>query len=97
MKIKLLSAAKSDIKKGYYFYENQASGLGDYFLDSIYNDIDSLLQYHGIHPIKFGDYYCKLSEHFPFAIYYRINHDLILVDAVLDCRQNPEKTEKRLQ
>ena len=97
MKIKLLDAAKLDIKRGYHFYERQASGLGDYFLYSIYQDIDSLLLCKGIHPIKFGGYYCKLSKHFPFAIYYRIKNDLIYVDAVLDCRQNPEKTKNRLQ
>lgn len=96
MTIRLLDDAKKDLKKGYHFYENQADGLGDYFLDSIYSDINSLLIYGGIHPVKFGDYYCMLSKRFPFAIYYTIKQNTILVDAVLDCRQHPEKTKHRL-
>jgi len=37
-----------------------------------------------------------LSKRFPFAIYYRVKKDTVLIDAILDCRQNPDKTEKRM-
>lgn len=42
MKIKILPAALQDLENGYYFYEQQSERLGDYFLDSLYSDIDSL-------------------------------------------------------
>ena len=50
MRIEILSEANEDLLKGYYFYERQAPNLGDYFLDSLYSDIDSLLVSAGIHP-----------------------------------------------
>jgi hypothetical protein len=34
---------------GFRFYEAQDEGLGDYFLNSIFSDIDSLQLYAGIH------------------------------------------------
>ncbi len=96
MTIRILDSAKRDLINGFHFYEKQHQGLGGYFLDSIYSDIDSLIIYSGIHPIKFDTYYCMLSKRFPFAIYYKIEEDDLLIDAILDCRQNPDVTEKRL-
>jgi len=42
MKIRILSSASQDLIDGYRFYEMQAEGIGAYFLDSLYADIDSL-------------------------------------------------------
>jgi hypothetical protein len=54
MKIEILSTATEDLVDGYHFYERQAAGLGNYFLDSLYSDIDSLLVYAGIHRVVYG-------------------------------------------
>jgi len=96
MTIQILESAKRDLINGFYFYEKQREGLGNYFLDSLYSDIDSLLIYSGNHPVRFDEYYCMLSKRFPFAIYYYVEDEIVYVDAILDCRQNPERIEKRL-
>jgi hypothetical protein len=49
MKIRLLSSAFNDLARGRDFYEQQGEGLGSYFLDSVFSDIDSLMLYAGIH------------------------------------------------
>ncbi len=95
MKIRILSPAERDLEEGYRFYESKAPGLGAYFLDSIYSDIDSLAYFGGIHQLVFG-YHRQLSKRFPFAIYYRIIDNEILVFAALDCRRNPTWIRKRL-
>ena len=96
MKIKILPAANDDLLNGYDFYEQQEEGIGSYFLDSLFSDIDSLLISHGIHPVYLGKYYRLLSKRFPFAIYYCIEHKDIIVYAVLDCRKSPAWIEGRL-
>ena len=96
MKIRVLSSAKKDLIEGFKFYEKQQEGLGNYFLDSLYSDIESLKIFAGIHSIHFGKYYRLLSKRFPFAVYYRIDDDEIIVYAVLDCRRNPAWARKRL-
>ena len=68
MKIQVLEDAQQDLIDGCKFYEAQEAGLGDYFLDSLFSDIDSLQLYAGIHPWHFG-YQRLLSKRFPFAIY----------------------------
>lgn len=96
MKIKILEEAEKDIEEGYSFYELQYSGLGTYFLDSLYSDIDSLSYFAGIHQVVFG-YNRMLSKRFPFAIYYKLLKGEVLVFAVLDCRRNPSWIRKRLK
>ena len=96
MKIKILGAACADLIDGYWFYERQAQGVGTYFLDSLYSDINSLILTAGMHIVHFGKYHRHLSKRFPFAIYYRVEEETVLVYAVLDCRRNPAWIRKRL-
>ena len=95
MKIRILSIAEEDLVEGYRFYEAQSPGLGSYFLDSLYSDIDSLAYFAGIHQVVFG-YHRQLSNRFPFAVYYRVIDNEVVVFAVLDCRRNPSWTRRRL-
>lgn len=71
MRIRILTGASANLLKGKKFYESQERGLGAYFLDSLFSDIDSLILYGGIHR-KVRGYHCMLSRRFPYAIYYRI-------------------------
>nr|VFK44656.1 MAG: hypothetical protein BECKTC1821E_GA0114239_103815 [Candidatus Kentron sp. TC]VFK54122.1 MAG: hypothetical protein BECKTC1821F_GA0114240_100419 [Candidatus Kentron sp. TC] len=96
MKIQILEEATADLAEGFRFYERQAEGLGDYFLDSLWSDIHSLCLYGGIHAIHHG-YYRLLSKRFPFAVYYRIDDGVVRVRAVLDCRRNPDRISERLK
>jgi len=46
--------AERDLFDGHRFYDLQDAGLGDYFLDSLFSDIDSLRLFAGIHRKVFG-------------------------------------------
>ncbi len=97
MKIKILSTASQDLMEGYQFYEKQKKGLGAYFIDSLFSDIDSLTLYAGMHPVYFEKYHRLLSKRFPFAVYYRLENKNTFVYAVLDCRRNPAWTREKLK
>ena len=96
MRIRIFDSAKLDLVDGFSFYESQESGVGHYFLDSLYSDIDSLSLYAGIHRKKSKEFLWMLSKRFPFAIYYTLTGDLVSVHAILDCRQDPGRIEDRL-
>jgi plasmid stabilization system protein ParE len=96
MTIEILDDAQDDLIDGFHFYETQLPGLGSYFLDSLFADIDSLLLYAGIHRVVFGSHRCMASR-FPYAIYYRLEADVIRVRAVIDCRRNPAWIRRRLK
>ncbi len=46
MRVKILSAAIEDLFRARQFYERQGEGLGEYFFDSVFSDIDSLTRRH---------------------------------------------------
>lgn len=96
MKIRILDGAQEDLIDGYWFYESQSDGLGSYFLDSLFSDIDSLSLYGGIHAQHFG-YHRLLAKRFPFAVYYRVEEQVVLIYAVLDCRRDPAWIRDRLR
>jgi len=96
VRIEILDEAQEDLIEAYHFYEKREIGLGSYFLDCLFSDIDSLLLYAGIHQVVFGYHRC-LSKRFPFAVYYDVEGELIRVHAVLDCRRNPSWIRKRLK
>jgi len=96
VKIRILDEAERDLVDGVLFYEAQDPGLGDYFLDSISADIDSLQLFGGIHPIRSGRH-CLLATRFPYAIYYIVVRRVVHIQAVLDCRRDPVWNENRLK
>ncbi len=96
MTILILPSARADLAGGFDFYEEQEAGVGQYFLETLFSDIDSLRLYAGMHPEAFG-YHRLLSKRFPYAVYYSVEASKVLVSAVLDCRRDPAWIRKRLQ
>jgi|ERR1043166_5906421 plasmid stabilization system protein ParE len=96
MKVRILPSAIADLERGKDFYNEQGEGLGEYFVDSLFSDIDCLALYAGIHSRHWG-YHRLLSERFPYAVYYRLAEDTAEVCRVLDCRQRPGKIRGALK
>ena len=96
MKIFILPSAMDDLADGFHFYEKQEAGLGDYFLNSLLADVDSLRLYAGIHRQVFG-FHRLLSKRFPFAVYYETEMEQAFVRAILDCRRDPKWIRQKLK
>lgn len=93
MHVELRVEARDDLIDGALFYEQQRQGLGDYFADCLFEDLEREA---GIHEIVFG-LHRKLSKRFPFAIYYRTEESAVDVVAILDCRRDPDWIASRLR
>lgn len=96
MKLRILPSAIQDLRRGQEFYGRQGDSLGEYFIDSLFSDIDSLELYAGVHAKTFG-YHRLLAKRFPFAVYYKVDDDVCTVWRVLDCRQNPARITSALK
>jgi len=96
MTVVILEDAAEDLESGAQFYESCATGVGDYFLDSILSDLDSLLLFAGVHPNYF-EFHRMLSKRFPFGIYYEVEGDVVYVYPILDLRRDPLWIRNRLQ
>lgn len=62
MDIRLLETAKEDLREGWNFYEQNAVGLGDYFLDCMQADVRSLKVFAGIHEMADGFIECWQND-----------------------------------
>ncbi len=54
MKVQVLRSDMEDLAAGRKFYDRQEIGIGDYYFDSLFAEIDSLALYGGIHSVHFG-------------------------------------------
>ena len=96
MNIRILPSAINDLADSWRFYEQQNPGLGNYFGDSLFSDIDSVALYGGIHR-QISGYFVMLAKRFPYAIYYRMQGDNAIVWRVLDCRRDPRWIRTQLK
>ena len=91
-----LDQALRDLEIGRDFYNLQSSGLGDYFVDSLFADVASLKFFAGTHPKHFGLYKMN-AKRFPFAFYYDFDSEHVRIAAILDMRQNPKSIRDDLR
>ena len=89
MTVKLHPQVSADILRGIAFYDSQSHSLGAYFQTMVVSAIDSLHFFPAIHA-KVRGYHRMLVDKFPFAVYYKIFGDKVVVFSVLDTRMNPE-------
>ena len=94
--IEITQAAQDDLLAAYWFYEHQQAGIGAYFLNSLYADIDALQISAGVHvKVQPTGAFRSLGSRFPFAIYYWLEGKQATVMAVLDTRRSPEWLRER--
>ncbi|MBM3884121.1 MAG: type II toxin-antitoxin system RelE/ParE family toxin [Verrucomicrobia bacterium] len=97
MRLRILDSALADLDRGRRFYERQGQGLGTYFLDSLFAEIDSLVLYAGIHRKVFG-FHRLIARRFPYGVYYQVEDaGVVVVWRVLDLRRSPSVIRKALE
>ena len=96
MPIKFQSRASDEFEIVVDWYEGQRVGLGGKFADSFTIAIEALRR----QPMGFAKFYNKHRRihvgSFPFAIFYQVTEDLIIVTAVIDMRRSPRMIRRRL-
>lgn len=88
MKVLILSTAEEDLRSGFDFYEQRQQGIGAYFVECLFRDIDALSTQAGVHRLENG-YHRRLSNRFPCAIYYTVDEETVRIWRVLDLRRDP--------
>ncbi len=96
IQVRISDEALGDLSEGYWFYEAQDPGLGDYFADSLRKDINELKSTAGIHRIVYQDYHRHLSKVFPYGVYYTLEDEVAVVWAVIELRRDPKWIREKL-
>jgi hypothetical protein len=70
--VEILDKAEDDLVHGFRFYETRQPGLGSYFLESLFADMESLQVHGGVHRVVYRHYHRALAKRFPFAIFHTV-------------------------
>jgi plasmid stabilization system protein ParE len=88
-------AAAADIDEAYLWYESQRVGLGDEFLAAAQAVIDEIAEDPLRHPVVLRNTRRTLLRRFPYAVYYRVYDDVVVVVACMHGRRNPTRWQSR--
>lgn len=95
--IQIRRAAELDIAEAQVWYETQQTGLGVKFLSEISRVIDRIVDTPHIYQIVHRDIRRAIVRRFPYLVWYRVSHDMVVVVACTYAGRDPERVKARLQ
>ncbi|MBI4603928.1 MAG: type II toxin-antitoxin system RelE/ParE family toxin [Planctomycetes bacterium] len=93
--VKVRKQARRDLKQAAQWYEGQERGLGKSFIAQVDAVLDSVGRSPFLHPVVYKDVRRALVRRFPYAVFYRVTTDTILVLAVAHFSRDPSFWQQR--
>lgn len=94
MQVIVSELAVADIREGFAFYARQDIRVAQHFMATVTGKLRLLESIGGVH-VRVHSCFRMLAFPFPFAIYYTMLSDTVVVRAVLDCRRSPKEHAER--
>ena len=91
----LRPAAAADVEAAYRWYEQQRAGLGNEFLDAVRATLRAIEASPASHAVVHRNTRRGLVRRFPYAVFYRVIGEHVVVVACMHARRNPTKWGKR--
>lgn len=95
--LRFLPEIEEDVFGGYLWYEAKSSGLGEDFLRVFYAGVGEILRNQLLYPKIYRKFHRRLLRRFPYAIYYLIEDNHIIVFGLFHCARDPHSIRLTLQ
>ena len=95
MDLILRPAAAADVEEAFSWYELQRRGLGDEFLASVNEALHEVAAYPRRQAFVFRDTRRVLLKRFPYAVFYRVYPNAVVVVACMHAKCNPLRWRRR--
>jgi plasmid stabilization system protein ParE len=95
MDLILRPAAAADVEEAYSWYERQRPGLGEEFLGAVNAGLREIANHPLRQAIIFRDMRRFLLMRFPYAIFYRVYPNAVVVVACMHGRRDPLRWRQR--
>lgn len=92
-----LPDVEEDVVIAYSWYEAKSPGLGEEFLRVFYACAGELSQNPLLYPRVYNEFHRRLLRRFPYAVYFQIKDDRIIVFGLFHCARNPRTIIKKLR
>ena len=91
VEVVILGCAESDVVGAYLYFETVGDDLGENFAEQI-DDAFGLVSRFPESGARFGEGIRRvLVRRFPFGVFYTVEAEQVVIQAVLDLRQSPEQ------
>jgi plasmid stabilization system protein ParE len=91
-----LSGADAELQGIFNHYEEYREGFGVEFMIAVDSYLARIANFPEVAPIYFENVRRQVMQRFPYGIFYEPHSTRILVTAILDLRQDPDKIKLRL-
>ena len=88
--LRFVSEVEEDAITAYAWYEEKAQGLGDEFLRTFYACANEIVRTPLISPMIHREFRRRLLRRFPYAIYFRIEENEIVIYGPFHCARSPQ-------
>ena len=91
----ILPEAEADLDNARDWYERQRGGLGSAFLLSMEEVLGRIRRTPDMNPVVYRDVRRALTRRFPYAVYYRIEGDEVVVVGIFHAVRAPREWQSR--
>ena len=83
-------AVGRDLAGAYWWYEERRRGLGEQFLAAVNSTFDQIGQFPDLFAVRYGLVRMAIVSRFPYAVFYRIDPQRVVILTVLHTSDDPE-------
>lgn len=95
--LRFLPDVEEDAIGGYAWYEAKSPGLGEEFLRLFYACSSEIRWNPLFYPKVYSEFRRRLLRRFPYAIYFTIKEDRVVVIGLFHCARDPRAVKKKLK
>jgi plasmid stabilization system protein ParE len=96
-RLRALPEVSDDIAEAVNWYRRERSDLGSEFIETVYRYLEEILATPLTRRLVYKDYRRGFMQRFPYAIYYRVEKDEIIVALVFHTARNPAMIRRILR
>jgi plasmid stabilization system protein ParE len=94
--LRFLPRVEGDVRSGRLWYEEKSPGLGEEFLRVFYARAQELARNPMMHPKVHREFRRCLLRRFPYAIYYQVEEDHVIIFGLFHCARDPRRLRREL-
>lgn len=95
--LRFLPEVEEDVVAGYTWYEGKSQGLGEDFLRMFYAHAGEICRMPLLYPKVHNKFRRRILRRFPYAIYFMIENNHVIVFGLFHCARDPHTIKDKLQ